>query len=541
MNTLLETFPLGKKTVRIPVLALMMVLTILAAFFYPGSKVLFLVYGLLATTMVRVILTNRSSFFVFFLFAFLTLGCWAKLVVHFLLDTDFIEPIGGFDNSPAAWDAAITVLIITFATLLAAYALAPLKRSKTHVSSQTEGYTRFLLPLLILAIVFTVGLLYFNYYYSILKIGTEPTLKLHSYVYAPVAFMVAWGNVILLATLVYWMIKEKRFKPASLFYVTGLEGAFAAMSMGSRAQMILHVAIPFVIYLTQGARLDWKISRTDWLRIILATLFLFVLSIIVVSADRLSSFAKAVPVTSTPVSLNAAKPPSTNTKPHLEHGKSSSTVKAEAIKKYDEEINIADKQAAETQLAAATPPAQSNPSTEAQIDRWRGMLKQLTRLVVDRWIGLEGVLTVSSEKGLTMGLFRDGLNEDPSKGTNAIYQRMSNSKYVEFENFTFMTIPGPIAILLYSGSYQVLAIGLAFLFFLGYGIEAAATRLLQNVATSSAIGVALAYLMVQTNFPKALWFFIVELVLFVLGLFALKWFLGQRRNLIVALHPTTPV
>lgn len=512
MNATSEALPFVKRTIQLPVLALVMALTISATFFYPGSKPLFLIYGLLVTAMVRVILTNRSSFFVLFLFSFLTLGFWAKLIKHLLLGTSFIEPTGSFDGSPAAWDAALIVMIAAFGSLFTAYTLVSTRHNKAFEPSASEKPMHFLGPLLVLAIVSTVGLLGFNYYFSILKIGTEPTLKLNSYVYVVIAFMVAWGNAILLAALMYWLIKAGRAKPILLFYVISLEGALAAMSMGSRAQMILHAAVPFAVYSMQATRLGWKNSRMDWLKIALVTSLMFVMSIIVVSADRLSSFAKAVPVAIT----------ATVTIPD------SPEIAQKQTSKLSSQLSTP---TLSVEPAPAPVPVQPTPSIEVQIAQRKGMLFQLTKLVVDRWIGLEGILTVSSEKGRDMQLFRDGLNEDPNKGTKAIYQRMSNSQYAEFENFTFMTIPGPVAMLYYSGSHLVVISGMAFLFFLGFYIEAAATKLLHNAAASGIIGAALAYLVVQTSFPKTLFFFILELIMFVIGLAVLKGILSRWRKL----------
>ncbi|MCY1391663.1 hypothetical protein D3C76_913520 [compost metagenome] len=113
-----------------------------------------------------------------------------------------------------------------------------------------------------------------------------------------------------------------------------------------------------------------------------------------------------------------------------------------------------------------------------------------------------------------------GLKEDPAQGTQAIYQRTSDAKYEKFENFTFMRIPDPIAVLFYSGNYLVLLAGMTLLFFLDYSIELAAKRLLNNLMTSATIGVAMAYLIVQMNSPKAFLFFVIEISAFLMGLIA---------------------
>jgi hypothetical protein len=92
-----------------------------------------------------------------------------------------------------------------------------------------------------------------------------------------------------------------------------------------------------------------------------------------------------------------------------------------------------------------------------------------------------------------------------------------------------MTIPGPIAVLFYSGNYLVLFAGIALLFFLGYSIELIAQRLLNNTMASATTGVAMAYLIVQMNFPRAFMFFVIEITAFIFGLIALKWILNKQQ------------
>ncbi len=156
------------------------------------------------------------------------------------------------------------------------------------------------------------------------------------------------------------------------------------------------------------------------------------------------------------------------------------------------------------------------------------MFYELGRLVVDRWVGLEGVLTVTSSDANGPDLLSQALKESPAAGTEAIYQRMAGAQYLAFENFTFMTIPGPIAVLLYGGSYSVLIGGLALIFIICYLLELTTFYLLGNICSRAAIGIAMAYLVVQTNFPFVLLMLFIETLLFLGGLFAIRKILSIR-------------
>lgn len=534
---------LGNRYLHVSALLLVAVATLAAAVDYPASLAPLLLNGFLAGLLVRSLLSNRTSFFSFFLLAFLILGCWAKLVLHFILGTQFIEPIGAFDNSSKAWDSAMLALNIAFATLLACQAVA--SRLQPPPVIPIERPRGLLKPSMWLAILLTALLLAANFKFAILKVGTEPALKLHSYVYVLVSFMIAWGNLILLATLGYWLVQARQMKLETLFYILILEGAVTAVSMGSRAQMILHVAAPFAVYLVHGRDLVTALRFVQWVRILLVTAVLFVASLLLVSADRLQSFAQARPVVASmaigeqavsDVKLAPARP---STSLLIAPADSAQAVAGALAPALPQLRLIANPVSAAPVYAKPVPVtvAPLEETAEVKRARWKGMLMELSKLVVDRWVGLEGILAVVSHENTGWPLFLRSLAERPEAGTQAIYQRMSNAQYQAFENFTFMTIPGPLAILLYSGNLAVLAAGLTLLFAAGILAERLASQLVGNVFTRATIGVALAYLVVQTNFPRVQMFFLIELLGFIAGLYLARIIVSAPRTGSVALTP----
>lgn len=534
---------LGNRYLHVSALLLVAVATLAAAVDYPASLAPLLLNGFLAGLLVRSLLSNRTSFFSFFLLAFLILGCWAKLVLHFILGTQFIEPIGAFDNSSKAWDSAMLALNIAFATLLACQAVA--SRLQPPAVIHIERPRGLLKPSMWLAILLTALLLAANFKFAILKVGTEPALKLHSYVYVLVSFMIAWGNLILLATLGYWLVQARQMKLETLFYILILEGAVTAVSMGSRAQMILHVAAPFAVYLVHGRDLVTALRFVQWVKILLVTAVLFVTSLLLVSADRLQSFAQARPVVASmaigeqavsDVKLAPARP---STSLLIALADSAQAVAGALAPALPQLQLIANPVSAAPVYAKPVPVtvAPLEETAEVKRARWKGMLMELSKLVVDRWVGLEGILAVVSHENTGWPLFLRSLAERPEAGTQAIYQRMSNAQYQAFENFTFMTIPGPLAILLYSDNLAVLAAGLTLLFAAGILAERLASQLVGNVFTRATIGVALAYLVVQTNFPRVQMFFLIELLGFIAGLYLARIIVSGPRTGSVALTP----
>jgi hypothetical protein len=152
---------------------------------------------------------------------------------------------------------------------------------------------------------------------------------------------------------------------------------------------------------------------------------------------------------------------------------------------------------------------------------------EISTLFIGRWIGLEGAMVVSSVNGLDWNLLSAGLVERGDAGVDSIYQRMADAKYPRYSNYIFQTLPGPVAILFYSGSYIIVAAGMGFIFIVCYTLESLAERVSRNPAVSSVVGVALAYLFVQMNYPRTFFIFIVEIVA-ALALYAAIWIVLTR-------------
>ncbi|TMH67078.1 MAG: hypothetical protein E6H57_12650, partial [Betaproteobacteria bacterium] len=74
---------------------------------YPGSGLVFLAFNLCFFGLALLILPPPRLYVYTFLAAFLTLGFWAKALVHTIWATGFLEPVGDFANTPNEWDNAL--------------------------------------------------------------------------------------------------------------------------------------------------------------------------------------------------------------------------------------------------------------------------------------------------------------------------------------------------------------------------------------------------------------------------------------------------
>jgi hypothetical protein len=159
----------------------------------------------------------------------------------------------------------------------------------------------------------------------------------------------------------------------------------------------------------------------------------------------------------------------------------------------------------------------------------RRSLDELKRMVVGRWIGLEGILAVSASPVLSVGLWGRALVEDPRAGNAALYQQISRAKYQAQAGFTFLTLPGVVAVMSYSGSAWVVLLGMMFVTSIVLATEATFRRLFHNEFLCAVVGVAMANTLAQMNFPYLTVIFFLEMWVTLAGLW-LMCFIGASRG-----------
>ena len=458
------------------------------------------------------ILIGRSPFRILTA-AFLWLGFWAKFVAHFALGAQFNEPIGLFSGSAGAWDRALLMATAGLSGVAVALVLvARLGSTEPRPAKEASAdlLSRFGLVLLAISLLPALALFGFNSVFSILRVGFVPKLALHPYLYVIVAFAVSWGILLWLLALAWWLVGRQRLAPTSLVYIADVEGSLAALSMGSRVQMLLHVCAGlFVLWQGMLSR-RWHIPFSGWLRMSAVVTPLFVATLLVVSLDRAVSFAEA----EISPQAEVRHPDTSDAK-----GKPAGELNSSALE--------------DQAIARPTPSAGAEPRRQAAVEsRIRTIPHEIGSLFLMRWIGLDGVLaTIETDDRLGLPLLREVIREQPAAGVDAIFQRMSHSVYTRLDNFVFMTIPGPVAIAALSGSAFICFLALAGMVVIGTLIEHLGLRLTANPAVAVVAGVALAYLLVQMNFPRTLFFFAIELVLALLAIAAVGWMLGAYRPL----------
>jgi hypothetical protein len=79
---------------------------------YPGSKLTYLMFCVTFWLMLLTSFNKRTHYGYLFLVVMLWLGFWGKITAHLILDYPYVEPVGQFDGSAAAWDEVLWVAIV---------------------------------------------------------------------------------------------------------------------------------------------------------------------------------------------------------------------------------------------------------------------------------------------------------------------------------------------------------------------------------------------------------------------------------------------
>ena len=145
--------------------------------------------------------------------------------------------------------------------------------------------------------------------------------------------------------------------------------------------------------------------------------------------------------------------------------------------------------------------------------RFKEYLLQALLLPSNRWVGLEGMLAVTSHDQRGYSLFHMGLNEDPRQGVNGLFQKIAKSNYAASEQFTFLTLPGVFAVFAYAGSLPFIFVGMLVLTIVLIAGEHVVWRFTANPFLVSVAGLSTAHVVNQLTFPYLTFVYLCELTL----------------------------
>lgn len=453
-------------------------LVVAATLAYPGNRVEFLVFVFLYTVMAALALPRPRLYGYTFLAGFLFFGFCAKSIAFLSLGIALVEPTGRFNGSGHAWDSALLPAIAGSAAVVTIRLVHLVtRRVKPGPASPFSlpppaWFLRMRSPVLVASwgsILLLNGL---NFLLAFYQIGVIPRLVLPAHLSVIIEWLFVAGLAMWASTLVGWQAQSSQLASALLI---PFGEALASLSTLSRSAFLFRALSYLLVVANFPAFFRSQLTRRWHMLLLMLVLVGFVVSIAAVTLLRTVVY----PLDSSQTPAIAARPTSTP-----------------------------------VAISASTPTPVASPAAVTPVRNTTSRLNLAVReigvLVVGRWIGIEGTMAVSSYPGLGIDTFRRALTESPSLGETAFYQRLAGSSYHTSGRYEFLTTPGAIAILEYSGSLAVVAMGMALITALLIAFELAASHLLGNALTVSVVALTLANAVVQMQFPYLFLVFLAE-------------------------------
>jgi hypothetical protein len=166
------------------------------------------------------------------------------------------------------------------------------------------------------------------------------------------------------------------------------------------------------------------------------------------------------------------------------------------------------------------------------------------RFIVDRWVGVEGVMAVSSYQDKGLDLFLGALTEKSEIGKSTFYQKvcLAHYRFMDMTKFQFASLPGAIAFFYFTDSLLLVMLGMMVLTLIALFSEKLVSILTVNPLLSSFWGCAMANLIAQFGVaPRGLgpYFAMSILAILTIGWIQSSYFAGMLQRMGLS-EPTEP-
>jgi hypothetical protein len=426
-------------------LLLVGLLSILAGARYPGSALIFASFALFGNAVLLNGFRAKALFFDTFIGLFLWLGFYLKVAIRLaFFDGRFVEAIGAFDSSGAAWDRALIVTSLAFAALLLASTLRqrffsyPSEISGISHSGLYRFYLAHRTPLLVAFISLIVVVAVTNVWLGVYQRGMITRTVLPFGLNGIYKWLLQFGLASVSALLIRFEIERARNLTLAAVAIPLLECFASNLSLLSRGMILNGAGLGLGALRLIGA-LKLRISLIRLGLALLAFALLFGTSVYAVNYLRAANI----------------------------------------ISSHAEELGIK--------------PGQSMMDATASV-----ATDVSKRMFIDRWVGIEGVLAVSSANGLGWELWREAWREKFQEGRMTLYDsRFIDSPYKYIApggSFHFVSLPGMVAFLFYPGSHAFLAAAVLGMALLAALLEIACFRFCgRNLVLCSLLAQVLAF------------------------------------------------
>ena len=378
---------------------------------FPGSKLLFLIFCFLSNFYFYISFTKNKIFFETFFSTFLWLGFWLKINARLsLFGGSYHEPTGSFNGSGAQYNEALYPLI--------------------------AGYTAIILVALIRRMIFN----YTDKKPVIVNSLENSVLYFHKH-RKPILILFTFTVFLVGATNAYFNIYQRGIIPIGIpFIIYGIYAWLILFGLSAFAGLIL--------------QLDLKKNNSPYLSTLRFIFEAFISNTSLLSRGMVLNGSAGLFGVLNHLHLHSIK---TNMKYII-------TGTAFFVLLFALSIHSV------TTMRKFAFGEKNGYVNDSKLGSAKETKKRVGMLMIDRWVGIEGLLAVSSYESKGIYLLKQAWDEKLREQKLSLYDRTfinSSYKTSDFSKNHFVSIPGPIAFFNYSDSALIVFLGLFILTILG--------------------------------------------------------------------------
>ena len=405
--------------IRYLIFILFAVASSLGIFNYEGNILVLLLFDLLSFVIVLNCTFKKTYLFDLFIAFYLTMGFFLKFNVLLFFGGDFFNILTLFSSknevTPPILDKALLASCVSFLAILVSSLFF---RYKFNLPTPPKKSLNIIYPFyikhrpkIILLTIFAV--LLFNIANIRFGIYSKGGISQYNFVITYIfKYFLSFGFTFYLLYLLQMEIDRKKNFPVVFSGLIFFENMLSNISQMSRAMILSSMTI-FIGISKHCKMKKIKLSYKSIVSIIGIIILFFIISLHEVTSNRDDKF------------IHARSPQSIN------------------IEKVNEG------------------------EFKSFLVKWsKGML-------VERWVGIEGIIAVSSYPSLSWDLFKSSLHEKNIRGLSFYDANFIKSAYIDvnFSKKQFVTLPGFVAYFFYPGSFILLSIFIFVTVSIGYLFE----------------------------------------------------------------------
>ncbi|GAB5604038.1 hypothetical protein [Sideroxyarcus sp. TK5] len=233
---------------------------------YPGAKLTYFLFCVSFWLMLLTAFDKRTHYGYLFLVVTLWLGFWGKLTAHLILDYPYVEPVGQFDGSAAAWDEVLWVAIVASLGVMLGRLVFRIfsntysREMRCDQSMAPAWYPAARKWIWLFAATGMVGVAIANMLLGIQQIGLTPRTILPWPMNALIAWQVSIGSALLVTVLLWWEVALRKNIAVSI-YAPLVEAGLSASSLLSRGIYVFHT-LPQLFALFENRKSLIGLTRT---------------------------------------------------------------------------------------------------------------------------------------------------------------------------------------------------------------------------------------------------------------------------------------